>query len=293
VSCYRLIDAEKAHHGVSRLCRVLGVARAGYYAWTTRPPSARPTADARLVEQIREIHARSRGTYGAPRVHAELRLGLDVHVGRKRVARLMGAHGLQGVHRRRGRGLTRRDPAATPAPDLVKRQFTTTAPDRLWVADITQQRTDEGWWYLAVVLDAFSRRIVGWSMADHLRTELVLDALDMAISQRDPAPGLIHHADHGCQYTSLAFGRRLTEAGLVGSMGTVGDALDNAVAESFFATLECELLDRHPWPTRAKLRTAVFDFIEVFYNRQRRHSTLEYHSPATYEQQHTSGAPAA
>jgi putative transposase len=293
VSCYRLIDAEKAHHGVSRLCRVLGVARAGYYAWTTRPPSARPTADARLVEQIREIHARSRGTYGAPRVHAELRLGLDVHVGRKRVARLMRAHGLQGVHRRRGRGLTRRDPAATPAPDLVKRQFTTTAPDRLWVADITQQRTDEGWWYLAVVLDAFSRRIVGWSMADHLRTELVLDALDMAISQRDPAPGLIHHADHGCQYTSLAFGRRLTEAGLVGSMGTVGDALDNAVAESFFATLECELLDRHPWPTRAKLRTAVFDFIEVFYNRQRRHSTLEYHSPATYEQQHTSGAPAA
>jgi putative transposase len=293
VSCYRLIDAEKAHHGVSRLCRVLGVARAGYYAWTTRPPSARPTADARLVEQIREIHARSRGTYGAPRVHAELRLGLDVHVGRKRVARLMRAHGLQGVHRRRGRGLTRRDPAATPAPDLVKRQFTTTAPDRLWVADITQQRTDEGWWYLAVVLDTFSRRIVGWSMADHLRTELVLDALDMAISQRDPAPGLIHHADHGCQYTSLAFGRRLTEAGLVGSMGTVGDALDNAVAESFFATLECELLDRHPWPTRAKLRTAVFDFIEVFYNRQRRHSTLEYHSPATYEQQHTSGAPAA
>jgi transposase InsO family protein len=293
VSCYRLIDAEKAHHGVSRLCRVLGVARAGYYAWTIRPRSARAVTDARLVEQIREIHTRSRGTYGAPRVHAELRLGLDVHVGRKRVARLMRVHGLQGVHRRRGRGLTRRDPAATPAPDLVKRQFSAAAPDRLWVADITQQRTDEGWWYLAVVLDAFSRRIVGWSMADHLRTELVLDALDMAISQRDPAPGLIHHADHGCQYTSLAFGRRLTEAGLVGSMGTVGDALDNAVAESFFATLECELLDRYPWPTRASLRTAVFDFIEVFYNRQRRHSTLDYRSPATYEQQHVSGAPAA
>ena len=293
MSCYWLIDAEKAHHGVSRLCRVLGVARAGSYAWTTRPRSARAVTDARLVEQIREIHTRSRGTYGAPRVHAELRLGLDVHVGRKRVARLMRVHGLQGVHRRRGRGLTRRDPAATPAPDLVKRQFSAAAPDRLWVADITQQRTDEGWWYLAVVLDAFSRRIVGWSMADHLRTELVLDALDMAISQRDPAPGLIHHADHGCQYTSLAFCRRLTEAGLVGSMGTVGDALDNAVAESFFATLECELLDRYPWPTRASLRTAVFDFIEVFYNRQRRHSTLDYPSPATYEQQHVSGAPAA
>jgi putative transposase len=157
----------------------------------------------------------------------------------------------------------------------------------------TQQRTGEGWLYLAVVLDAFSRRIVGWSMADHLRTELVLDALDMAITQRNPAPGLVHHTDHGCQYTSLAFGRRLTDTGLVASMGTIGDALDNAVAESFFATLECELLDRHDWPTRQALRTAVFDFIEVFYNRQRRHSTLDYASPATYERQHTSPAPAA
>jgi putative transposase len=161
------------------------------------------------------------------------------------------------------------------------------------VADITQQRTDQGWLYLAVVLDAFSRRIVGWSMAEHLRTELVLDALDMAISQRQPAPGLVCHSDHGCQYTSFAFGHRLREANLIASMGTVGDALDNAVAESFFATLECELLDRHPWPTRAGLRTAIFDFIEVFYNRQRRHSTLDYHPPATYEQQHASTAPAA
>jgi transposase InsO family protein len=293
VSCYRLIDAEKAHHTISHLARVLGVSRAGYYAWTSRPPSARAVADATLGNQIREIHARSRGTYGAPRVHAELRLGLDICVGCKRVARLMREHDLQGVHRRRRRGLTRRDPQATPAPDLVERQFRPAGPDRLWVADITQQRTGEGWWYLAVVLDAFSRRIVGWSMADHLRTELVLDALDMAISQRDPAPGLVHHSDHGSQYTSLAFGRRLTEASLVGSMGTVGDALDNAVAESFFATLECELLDRHPWPDRQTLRTAVFDFIEVFYNRQRRHSTLDYTSPASYEQHHASAAPAA
>jgi len=293
VSCYRLIEAEKPHHTVSRLCRVLGVARAGYYAWTTRPPSARALADAALGGQIREIHARSRGTYGALRVHAELRLGLDINVGRKRVARLMREHGLQGVHRRRLRGLTRRDPTALGAPDLVERQFRPAGPDRLWVADITQQRTGEGWWYLAVVLDAFSRRIVGWSMAGHLRTELVLDALDMAISQRDPAPGLVHHSDHGCQYTSLAFGRRLTDAKIAGSMGTVGDALDNAVAESFFATLECELLDRYPWPTRAGLRTAVFDFIEVFYNRQRRHSTLDYQAPASYEQQHASAAPAA
>jgi putative transposase len=293
VSCYRLIDAEKAHHRVSHLVRVLGVARAGYYAWASRPPSDRDHADALLGEQIRQIHARSRGTYGAPRVHAELRLGPDIRVGRKRVARLMREHGLQGVHRRRRHGTTQRDPQASPASDLVERDFTPTGPNRLWVADITQQRTGEGWLYLAVVLDAFSRRIVGWSMADHLRTELVLDALDMAISQRQPAPGLVCHSDHGCQYTSFAFGHRLREAKLVASMGTVGDALDNAVAESFFATLECELLDRHPWPTRAGLRTAIFDFIEVFYNRQRRHSTLDYHPPATYEQQHTSTAPAA
>ena len=293
MSCYRLIDAERAHHPVSRLARVLGVARAGYYAWSSRPASARTLADQALTEQIRQIHARSRETYGAPRVHAELRLGLDIRVGRKRVARLMRDARLQGVHRRRLRGLTRRDPQAAPAPDLVERNFTPPAPDRLWVADITQQRTGEGWLYMAVVLDSFSRRIVGWSMADHLRTELVLDALDMAIAQRQPGAGLIHHSDHGCQYTSLTFGRRLQQAGLVASMGTIGDALDNAVAESFFATLECELLDRYDWPTRQALRTAVFDFIEVFYNRQRRHSTLDYHTPVDYEHQRPSPAPAA
>jgi putative transposase len=293
MSCYRLIDAEKAHHPVSQLARVLGVARAGYHAWACRPPSDHDQSDALLGEQIRQIHARSRGTYGAPRIHAELRLGLGVHVSRKRVARLMREHGLQGVHRRRRGGLTRRDPAATPAPDLVQRRFAPPGPDQLWVADITQQRTDQGWLYLAVVLDAFSRRVVGWSMADHLRTELVLDALEMAISQRQPPPGLVCHSDHGCQYTSFAYGRRLHASGLVASMGTVGDALDNAVAESFFATLECELLDRYPWPTRAGLRTAIFDFIEVFYNHQRRHSTLDYTSPVSYEQQHTPAAPAA
>jgi putative transposase len=199
VSCYRLIDAEKPHHQVSRLCRVLGVARAGYYAWASRPPSDHDRWDALLGQRIREIHARSRGTYGAPRVHAELRLGLDIRVGRKRVARLMRDHGLQGVHRRRRGGLTRRDPQASPAPDLVERNFTPAGPDQLWVADITQQRTGEGWLYLAVILDAFSRRVVGWSMADHLRTELVLDALDMAIAQRKPTAGLVHHSDHGCQ----------------------------------------------------------------------------------------------
>jgi putative transposase len=241
--------------------------------------------DALLGNRIREIHARSRGIYGAPRIHAELRLGLDIRVGRKRVGRLMREHRLQGVHRRRRHATTRRDPEASPAPDLVERNFTPPGPD--------QQRTGEGWLYLAVILDSFSRRVVGWSMAEHLRTELVLDALDMAISQRRPAPGLIHHTDHGCQYTSFAFGRRLAASELVASMGTVGDALDNAVAESFFATLECELLDRHAWPTKAGLRTAIFDFIEVFYNRQRRHSTLAYATPVTYEQQHPSSVSAA
>src|SRR5215217_7184755 len=177
---------------------------------------------------------------------------------------------------------SRRDAGTRSRPAPVR----TARSDQLWVADITQQRTDQGWLYLAVVLDAFSRRVVGWSMADHLRTELVLDALEMAISQRQPPPGLVCHSDHGCQYTSFAYGRRLHASGLVASMGTVGDALDNAVAESFFATLECELLDRYPWPTRAGLRTAIFDFIEVFYNRQRRHSTLDYASPVSYEQQH-------
>jgi putative transposase len=292
VSCYRLIAAEQAHHGVSRLARVLGVARAGYYAWASRPPSARTVADQALSDQIREIHARRRGTYGA---HASTpSCASPCGAGRSQAGGQADAHCW---HRRRPPAPSVRAdpprPGCHPAPDLVGRRFSPPAPDRLWVADITQQRTDEGWLYLAVVLDCFSRRVVGWSMADHLRTELVLDALDMAISQRQPAPGLVHHADHGCQYTSLAFGRRLTEAGLVASMGTVGDALDNAVAESFFATLECELLDRHAWPTRAGLRTAVFDFIEVFYNRQRRHSTLDYHPPAAYEQHHPSAAPAA
>jgi putative transposase len=283
---FRLIEAEKAHHAVSLLCRVLGVSRAGYYAWTRRPPSARARRDAELTNQIRAIHQRSRATYGAPRVHAELRMDHNVRVGRKRVARLMRSAELQGCHRRRGRGLTRRDPQATPAPDLVERTFTATEPDRLWTADITYIPTWSGWLYLAVVLDVFSRRVVGWAMAEHLRTELVLDALDMAIWNRRPAAGLIHHSDQGCQYTSLAFGRRCREAGITPSMGSVGDAYDNAVTESFFATLECELLDRHRFRTHGEARLAVFDYLEGFYNPRRRHSALGYLSPADYERSH-------
>jgi putative transposase len=285
MSRYRFIEAEKARHRVRTLCRVMKVSSSAYYQWVNRPLSARARADAALTETIRDIHAGSRGTYGAPRVHFELGEDHDVACGRKRVARLMRQAGIQGVTRRRSRGLTRRDPDATPSDDLVERNFTPDRPDRLWVADITQQRTWEGWLYLAVVIDAFARRVVGLAMADHLRTELVLEALDMAVAHRRPGPGVVHHSDHGCQYTSLAFGRRVREAGVVQSMGSVGDCFDNAVAESFFATLECELFDRHTWPTRRQLRVETFDFIEGFYNQRRRHSTLGYLSPANYEAQ--------
>lgn len=196
--------------------------------------------------------------------------------------------GRQGIHRRRLRGCTRRDKAAVPSQDLVLREFNPAEPDRLYVADITQHPTTEGWYYLAVVLDCFSRRVVGWAMADHLRSERVVDALQMAIWQRRPAPGAIHHSDHGSQYTSWAFGHRLRDAGLLGSMGTIGDCYDS-VAESFFATLQTELLDRSRWTTRQELGQAVFAYIETFYNPRRRHSTLGYLSPADYESAWRSG----
>jgi putative transposase len=192
--------------------------------------------------------------------------------------------GLVGVHRRRKQGSTKRDPARPSYADLVQRKFNPSAPDRLWVADITQHPTAEGWLSLAVIIDAYSRKVVGWSMAEHLRAELVIKALEMAVWNRQPSPGLIHHSHHGSQYTSLAFGQRLGQARILGSMGTVGDALDNAVAESFFATLQVELLDRQPWQTPAQLTTAIFDYIEVFFNRQRLHSTLGYLSPTEYEE---------
>jgi transposase InsO family protein len=283
VSRFRFIAAEKANHKVVTMCRVLQVSRSGFYAWSGRPPSPRALRDRELIEQIRDVHTDSRGTYGAPRVHAELVLGRGFRLGRKRVARLMRSVHLQGIHRRSRLGCTRRDPLAALAEDLVGRSFTPAGPDLLWVADITQHHTWQGWWYCAVVIDAYSRKVVGWSMAEHLRAELVIDAVDMAVWNRRPSPGLVHHSDHGAQYTSFAFGRRLRESGILGSMGTIGDALDNAVAESFFATLQTELLDRRSWPTRRILTTAAFDYIEGFYNRTRRHSTLGYRSPAEYE----------
>ena len=278
------MKAHQALHRVATQCRVLGLSPSGYYAWRRRPPSARAQADAALTARIQTTHARSRGTYGAPRVHADL-AAQGVHVGRKRIARLMrGAH-LAGVSRRRHVWTTWRDPAARPAPDLVQRAFTVEGPNRLWVADITYIPTWAGFLYLAVVLDAWSRRVVGWAMATHLRTELVLDALNMAVWQRRPRQ-VIHHSDQGCQYTSLAFGLRCQEAGVRPSMGSVGDAYDNALCESFFATLECELLDRRRFATPTQARIAVFDFIEGWYNPHRRHSALDYESPMRYELKH-------
>ena len=269
---------------IAALCRMLGVSPSGYYAWSERPPSARAQADDILLAQIRAIHARSRGTYGARRIRVELR-AQGRRCARKRVARLMRQAGLAGAQRRRYRGTTRQDRAAIPAPDLVQRDFTAFGPDHLWVADITYVPTTEGWLYLATVLDAWSRRIVGWAMGETLRTELVVEALDMAVWNRRPAAGVVHHSDRGAQYTSVTFSRRCAEAGVVPSMGSVGDAYDNALAEAFFATLETELLMRHMFATRKAARLALFDYIEAFYNSHRRHSALEYLSPAEFERQ--------
>jgi putative transposase len=263
------------------MCRVLAVSASGYYAWRQRAPSDRARVDAALTARIRTIHQYSRATYGAPRIHQELRAA-DIHIGRKRVARLMNAAGLAGVSRRKWMITTVRDQNAGPAPDLVERNFVAPAPDCLWVADITYIPTWAGFLYLAVVLDAFSRRIVGWAMATHLRTELVLEALNMAIGQRRPA-AVIHHSDHGSQYTSIAFGLRCRDAGVRPSMGSVGDCFDNAMCESFFATLECELLDRRHFKTQIEARMAVFEFIEGWYNPHRRHSAINYLSPIDYE----------
>ena len=267
------------------MCRVLHISSSGYYAWCKRQPSARTQADQRLSQRIREIHEKSKGTYGAPRIHAELADVDELHVGRKRVARLMRIEGLQGVSRRKAPHTTQRKPGARPAPDLVQRDFSASAPNRLWVADITYIATWTGWLYLAVVVDAWSRKVVGWAMSTHLQTTLVMDALRMAIHQRHPED-VIHHSDQGSQYTSLAFGQRCREAGVRPSMGSVGDCFDNALCESFFATLECELLNRSTFHNQPQARQAVFAFIEGWYNPHRRHSAIDYLSPNRYEALH-------
>jgi putative transposase len=269
------------------VCRVMKVSTSGFYGWQAAQlmPCRRQLEDEALTAKIVEVHRQSRGTYGSPRVHAELRLGEGLRIGRKRVERLMRQAGLEGIYRRRRGGCTKRNPAAEPNDDLVNRRFRVTGPDRLWVSDITEHPTNTGRVYLAVVLDAWSRRVVGWSIADHLRSELVVDALQMAIWRRQPE-GTIVHSDHGTQYTSWAFGRRLRAAGLLGSMGSIGDAYDNAVAESFFGTLQLEVLDRRTWSTREELAGAIFEWTECFYNAQRRHSSMGMLSPIDYETTH-------
>jgi putative transposase len=283
VTAYRLISAEKARTPVSISCRLLGVSRSGYYEWAANVPSERARVDAELVERILAIHAANRGVYGSPRIHAELRLEHGIHVGRKRVERLMREARISGmVPRKRGR-TTISVPGVRVADDLVERRFRPARPDQLWVADVTYLRTWEGWLYLAAVQDAYSRAIVGWSMAEHMRSELVVDALQMAVARRHPAPGLIHHSDQGSQYVSLAFGQAAQGAGIARSMGSKGDAYDNAVAESFFATLKKELVHRRSWPTRHELTSEVFEYIEAFYNRVRRHSTPGMLAPLEFE----------
>jgi putative transposase len=281
VSLFRFIAAEKANHSISLMCRLLGVSRSGFHAWERRPPSDRALADAWLVERIKTIHRGSRGTYGARRIHAALaRQG--VRVGRKRVERLMRTHRLTGAVPRKRAKTTIRVAGVRAADDLVLRNFKPSAANQLWVADIKYIPTAAGWLYLAAVVDCFSRRVVGWSMRDDLRAELVVDALEMAVARRRPGPGLVHHSDQGSQYVSLLFGQRCREADIEISMGWTS-AHDNAVAESFFASLTKDLLRRRTLGSRAEARTAVFDYIETFYNPIRLHSTLDYLSPVDYE----------
>ena len=283
MSVYRIISAERASFPVSVMCETLGVSRSGYHGWERRVPSDRVLSDAWLTSKIEEIHEQARGVYGSRRVQAELRLGQGIEVSRKRVRRLMRRVGISGLVRvKRGR-TTIRVPGVRVADDLVDRQFRPAAANVLWVADLTYLRTWEGWLYLAAVQDAYSRMIVGWAMAEHMRAELVVDALQMGLHRRRPKPGLVHYSDMGAQYVSLAFGQQARDAGIAVSMGSKGDAYDNAVAESFFATIKKELVHRQPWPTRRDLGSAVFEYIEAFYNRQRRHSTLGYLSPEEYE----------
>lgn len=278
------MKAVQAVHAAAVVCRVLRVSVSGYHAWRRRPPSRRATDDAELSARIKAIHARSDGTYGALRIRAELAEVEGRQVGIRHISRLMRKAGLAGVSRRRSCVTTWRD-GRPGMPDLVDRNFEADGPNKLWVADITYVQTWAGFLYLAVVIDVWSRKVVGWSTADNLKTGLVLGALDSAVSQRQPTR-VIHHSDHGTQYTSVAFGNRCRQAGVQPSMGSVGDAYDNALCESFFASLECELLDRYAFKTLNEARLAVFRYIEGWYNPHRRHSALDYLSPVEYERRH-------
>jgi putative transposase len=283
------VKANQAIHAVAAMCRVLEISTSGFYAWLKRRRSKRRNEDELLRKKVEAIHWWSRGTYGAPRIHEELKASGRA-IGRKRVARLMRESRLAGVSRRKWVRTTISDRSARPAADLVDRNFTATGPNQLWVADITYVPTSrDGFLYLAVVLDVWSRKVVGWSMQSHLRTELVTAALEMALEQRRPQPGLVHHSDQGCQYTSIEFGSRCRRAGVRPSTGSVGDCFDNAMCESFFATLKTELTDRYHFRILAEAKAAIFTFIESWYNRYRRHSSIGYLSPNDYERRHRSG----
>jgi putative transposase len=281
------IEAEEvAGHSVQNACRLLEVSRAAYYQRRKGSPSRREVTDAELLEQISAIHTESKGTYGSPRIHKELG-HRQVVCGKRRVTRLMRAAGLEGRCKKRWRKTTVADPDAEEARDLVRRRFGPCGEmDRRYVGDITYIATWEGWAYLATVIDLASRRVVGWALADHMRTELVEDALTMAFARRDPEQGVIFHSDRGCQYTSRDFADLARDNGVVLSVGRKGECWDNAVAESFFATIKREFIDTRSWPTRAGLRRAVFEYIEGWYNTRRLHSTLDYLSPAQYEAVH-------
>ena len=277
------MSENRAQYPIAVMCRLLDVSSSGFHAWVKRPRSQRAVGDAAMTEKIRQAHDASHGTYGAPRIAADLD-AQGLKIGRKRIARLMRNAGLAGVSRRRFVTTTTRGDGRQ-APDLVQRHFVAERQNMLWVADITYIPTWAGFLYLAVVLDAFSRKIVGWSMSTTLHTQVVLDAMSMALGQRKPKD-VIHHSDQGSQYTSIEFGKRCREHGVRPSMGSVGDAYDNAMAESFFATLECELLDRSTFRTQAEARIAVFRFIEGWYNPTRRHSSIGYLSPVDFEKEH-------
>ena len=267
---------------VQLACRVLDVSESGYYARRTRAPSARAIRHAWLTDMIRQIHADSHGTYGALRVHAELVMGHGVTVGHNAVAMLMSRAGIAGVTGK-PKGQRHVRPEAT-ASDLVERQFSRSAPNKLWVTDITEHKTREGKVYCAVVLDTFSRRVVGWSIDASPTAALVTNALGMAIDNRQPS-GTIIHSDQGVQFTSWAFTRRAQESGLLPSMGSVGDCYDNSMIESFWSRMQVELLDRKRWRTRLELANAIFEYIEIFHNRQRRHSAIGMLSPIEFERQ--------
>jgi transposase InsO family protein len=280
------IHAEKAHFPIAALCRLFGVTRQGYYAFVSRPLSPRLADDKALQERVRALHADSRGTYGSPRLHAALRAE-GRRVGKHRVERVLRALGLQACTRRRSRVTTRANPAHPVVGNALARDFSASRPDERWVTDISYVWTDEGWCYLAVILDLFSRSVVGWALDTTLSTRLPLAALQMAIQRRRPGAGLLHHSDRGCQYTSADYRRALAELGVQVSMSRKGNCWDNAVAESFFATFKTELVYQRSWSQRLELRAAVFEYIEVFYNRRRLHSTLGYNTPAQVEREYT------